>query len=258
LAIGAPTDALPSNAKSAGAVYIFSSQENLGSQDLSYAGFMIEGDESHHNFGAALAFGETLSLDGGLLAVGAPVDPGYSLAEPGRVGLFTSDLASLEYFSNAEYIITGENNDDRAGFAIRAPGDIDGDGHSELLIGAEQIEEDGGLGAVYLLYGPITSDLSLSDAEYRLIASTKDRVGASMAVANDHDGDGYLDILIGAPSHSSVAQMAGSTHLLLGPRPTSERLADSYATYFGETSDEYSGVSVCGGGDVTAMDGMTS
>ncbi len=51
-------------------------------------------------------------------------------------------------------MLEGEQDDDVAGVSVATAGDIDGDGHDDLLVGASK-ESTGAerAGAAYLLYG---------------------------------------------------------------------------------------------------------
>ena len=95
----------------------------------------------------------------GYLAIGAPKYNG----ENGAVALFAyEDRLSTHnptnrtmYFApeNAQYFISnGAAEGARLGSIVKNIGDVTGDGHDDLLIGARQ--EEGGEGAVRILPGP--------------------------------------------------------------------------------------------------------
>jgi len=250
LVVGAPSH--DTSDYSIGAVLVFASNNILGGTTPADASAIITGNEARQRLGESVAFIGTALSDADALAVGAPFDRDYSLTEPGEVYLFATPLSSELDADDAEFSLSGENNDDRAGALVASAGDLDGDGYDELLVGADQYETSSALGAVYLLYGPVTTSQGLSDADYRLVPSTKDRVGTSVGTAADHDGDGYLDLLIGAPSHSSSVNGAGAVHIILGPSPTSDLLDDANATLKGDVAGEAAGTSVSGTGDVNS------
>jgi hypothetical protein len=62
--------------------------------------------------------------------------------------------------SAADVKLVGEAPGDRAGVAVSDAGDMDGDGHDDLLVGA-YFDREGGhhAGAAYLVYGGGLSDV---------------------------------------------------------------------------------------------------
>ncbi len=79
---------------------------------------------------------------------------------------------------------------------VAAPGDIDGDGLADLLVG-DSLYGDG-IGAVYALYGPIEDGVhSLADADARFVGDELgSNVGYQISPAGDLDEDGLDDFMI--------------------------------------------------------------
>ncbi|MDP6930992.1 MAG: integrin alpha, partial [Planctomycetota bacterium] len=82
---------------------------------------------------------------------------------------------------------------------------VDGDGLSDLLIGAYS-HDDGG--AAYLIMAASLgsdSEIDLSDADYALIGEgADDWAGYHVASAGDVDGDGLNDLLIGTGDRNAI------------------------------------------------------
>jgi hypothetical protein len=113
--------------------------------------------------------------------------------------------------------LSGEEASDRAGWSIASGEDVSGDGISDVLIGAflASNESRSQTGKVYLLHGPITSSLSLTDAESILTGEAAgDRLGFSLSIVPDYDDDGLSDVLIGAYYESSSFTQAGAVYLV--------------------------------------------
>jgi hypothetical protein len=148
--------------------------------------------------------------------------------------------------------LLGANAGDNAGYGIAPLGDVDADGSDDILVGASLAEPDGSMtGAVYLLHGPITADLSLSEADAILSGAIgSELAGWSTDGAGDVDGDGATDILVGAYKNSTNGTEAGVSYLVLGPVTADGSLADSDAVFIGEAAGDRSGHSVRGAGDV--------
>ncbi len=77
--------------------------------------------------------------------------------------------------------------------------------------------------------------------------------GYSVARAGDVNGDGYDDILIGADYNDEGGDEAGQTYLIFGKASglaMNTDLSDSDASFWGESADDNSGISLAGAGDV--------
>ncbi|MBX3278735.1 MAG: FG-GAP repeat protein [Acidobacteria bacterium] len=208
-------------------IVVLDSRRDLGSEP---ADLTIFGATSGESLGAAVAVGD-LDNDGLQdLVVGSSFESGAGA--PGRVRIFFSgvrqngviDLA--EDAADATYV--GELAGDRFGSSI-AIGDFNGDGRMDLAVGAPRLDDLGrtAVGAVYIIFGPLPLGTREASAIARTVvlgANAGDRVGASLSAA-DLNGDGKVDLVIGAPGVDVVGD-AGT-------------LADAGAvyTFFGGTQD---------------------
>ena len=75
-------------------------------------------------------------------------------------------------------------------------GDVDGDGYDDIIVGADSYDEN--QGAVFVYYGSGLGPSKTPDwiAESEQVASS---FGNSVATAGDVNGDGYDDVIVGAP-----------------------------------------------------------
>ena len=115
-------------------------------------------------------------------------------------------------------MLIGENDTDEAGASVSGAGDVDGDGFDDLLVSASNEDSGGpGAGAAYLVLGPITGDLDLSEADAKLLGEIdNDNAGYAVSGAGDVDGDGLDDLLIGTPENDAGGTQAGAAYLWLG------------------------------------------
>ncbi len=94
------------------------------------------------------------------------------------------------------------------GHAVAGAGDVDGDGHADLLISAPGL--NGGDGAAWLLWGRaggFGANIAFADGSVRFINGSLGQgaqVGAFLARFGDTDGDGLDEFGIGAPMLPSL------------------------------------------------------
>lgn len=150
-----------------------------------------------------------------------------------------NDLTTLD----KGFLIRGAGGDDRAGTSIASAGDVNGDGVTDLLIGAPLVDRPGGFstaGAAYVIYGKktltgqtwggLTDDPQMPGRKildlgkllkedgfmvWGELANTQ--FGRSVEGVGDVNGDGFDDILVGAPTtaRDGVTNM-GSAFVIFG------------------------------------------
>lgn len=142
---------------------------------------------------------------------------------------------------------------DQVGTALTGVGDVNGDGYDDFAIGADTHFGPGGVdGAVYLVLGgpqQWSANTPLSHPNIIKFTGEPDasKAGASVAGAGDFNGDGFDDILVGAPQSPD---RPGVAYLILGsPNIASGSLA-SAIKWTGEVNGGYTGNPVAGVGDV--------
>ncbi len=174
-------------------------------------------------FGTAISIGGDIDGDGyDDVAIGD-----YSQAtlgsETGGVFIFDDPSAGFSVDTSAAVaFLEGEAAGDRAGLAVELVEDLDGDGVGDIVVGADRNDTAAsGAGAAYILFGPISGTVSLSEADVRMGGeSASDYAGAPLAAEADVDGDDRMDLLVGATdldvSHSPTSSDNGAVYLILG------------------------------------------
>ena len=197
---------------------------------------------------------------------GAAIYPGSAEVWESAAGLLDTncdgDLHTL--LADADTAFVGEGGGDQSGRSVASAGDVDGDGLSDVLIGAH-LNDDVGIyaGKTYLFLGASiavggTFDLSAADAAF-VAENAYDYSGTSVASAGDVDGDGLSDLLIGASGNADGGSYAGKTYLFLGASIVAGgtfNLSAADASFVGESAYIYSGGSVASAGDVDG-DGLS-
>ena len=179
-------------------------------------------------------------------------DSGGSFA--GAAYLVLGPVSRRVDLSAADAKLVGEAGGDYAGCSVSSAGDVDADGCADLLVGANKQDSGGShAGAAYLVLGPVSGEVDLSDADAKLVGEASgDYAGCSVSSAGDVDADGYADLLGGAEGEDSGGSLAGAAYLVLGPVSGELDLSASDAKLVGEASGDYAGSSVSSAGDVDA------
>jgi hypothetical protein len=98
----------------------------------------------------------------------------------------------------ADWNVESNQTDAQMGFAVASAGDVNSDGYSDVIVGAPTY----GNGQVFVYYGSATG-LSATASWMQTISQSGARFGAAVAGAGDVNGDGYADVIIGAPNYAN-------------------------------------------------------
>jgi hypothetical protein len=136
----------------------------------------------------------------------------------------------------------------RYGGAVCTAGDVDGDGASDIVVGAINFSNgQANEGKVFVYTGHILG-LSLNFPANAEGTASGIEFGASVAMAGDVNGDGYSDVLVGAPGFDNGQTDEGRAFLYLGG-PTGLAATAAW-TAEPNIANEHFGYSVAGAGDV--------
>ena len=103
----------------------------------------------------------------------------------------------------------------RVGFSVASSGDVNGDGYSDLVVGAPGDFGSNTGGFAFCCLGS-SSGPSGSPGWYAWGGALGDSLGHSVACAGDVNGDGYSDVIVGAPGSSRGQTKEGIAYLYFG------------------------------------------
>jgi hypothetical protein len=140
--------------------------------------------------------------------------------------------------------LLGVDGGDYAGTSVAGVGDVDGDGFDDVVVGAQSEATSGsGAGAVYLVRGPMSGEISLSTAYATMFAAAAgDAVGLASSYVGDMDGDGYTEVVAGASGGDTA-------YILYGPVSGSMDLSAADVAITGAVNSAL-GVGLGAAGDV--------
>ena len=177
-------------------------------------------------FGRAVASLGDLDNDGvSDLAVGAKFDDDGGNGRGAVWILFMNadgTVKSHQEISATEGGFEGDLDDgDSFGVALASLGDLDGDGVSDLAVGAK-LDDDGGInrGAVWILYmnanGSVASHQKISDfaGGFTGVLDDGDHFGRATASLGDLNGDGVSDLAVAASSGDDGGANRGAFWIL--------------------------------------------
>ncbi len=170
------------------------------------------GENTGAECGAALAGGSLDTDSRTELVVGAP---GESTNGEDAGAVYVIDYAGTGWknISTAPTRVDGEEGE-RFGAAI-AVDDLDGDGSDDLAVGLPGATDSGTGGSVRLYLGSISGSLTNADADGTYSPGAEDaELGAALAAIQDHDGDGYAELWVGAPGSAEWSDAGGAAMLL--------------------------------------------
>ncbi len=147
----------------------------------------------------------------------------------------------------ADVTISGEISANKFGVSVSTAGDVNGDGFSDVIIGADG--NNSSTGKSYIFFGStsLSSTINASSANVKMSGeATNDLFGISVSIAGDVNGDGYSDVIVGAEGNNSST---GKSYIFYGGS-SMNNIADIAIS--GKNSNDFFGHSVSNAGDMNS------
>ncbi|MBC7986109.1 MAG: FG-GAP repeat protein [Sphingomonadaceae bacterium] len=231
-------------ATATGAAYIVfgaaSGLTSINASDLaSPAGFRILGDAAGDFLGGsrnAVSSAGDVNGDGiEDIIVGAfrnndvPYDAGAAYVIFGKNTGFADIDLSAGLASGDGFAILGAFSLDETGYSVSSAGDVNGDGIDDLMVGSRSVGSYD-YGTVHVIFGRTSgwgtinlASFTTSDSNGFKMAgvaltppSTGDLAGWDCSSAGDFNGDGFDDVIVGAPGGDEGGSNSGTTYLVFG------------------------------------------
>jgi hypothetical protein len=220
----------------------------FGERSLSTADFAVDGSEAEGHLGDGGIAGADTDGDGAIeLYIGAS-----------DVGLVDFDTAGAVYALETPLVdgsdvrtlgceLTGVSIDSGLGAAVAPLGVLDGSGLPRIGIGAplQDLFPDQKNGALFVL-GEVCASGPINGSAFEITGRNHDEYGTSFAAIGDADGDGAVDVAIGAPWPDE----SGSVAIYRGPIDAPQTGEETFSRIVSTRTDTLFGATVAAAGDL--------
>ncbi len=188
-----------------------------------------------------------VSGDGlGDLLYSSNVDGSY-LGYEGRIYVHFGPATGTASYSSWDAALTGESANDQAAHDLTI-GDVDGDGQSDLIAGVPyQSSAGSNAGAAYVVLGPLSGHSNLGSSDAKISPTSASGCFGNGVALGDADGDGTLDLAVGASNDYTAGDAPGAVYVFLGPITSHSSTSSATATLLGEADHDNAGTDVAWG-----------
>jgi len=213
---------------------------------------LLEKDQADSRFGYSVSGAGDINGDGyGDVIVGAKlydssgVDNGAAFVFFGNAGGVNPGTATT---------LNSAQAGSQLGVSVSDAGDVNGDGYADMIVGADKYsagstEE----GVAYIYYGSSTG-VALNLLTLLQNNQASSAFGRSVSGAGDVNGDGYADVIVGAPDYDNGFTNKGAAYVFLGTAAGASTAANASleidALYNPNIAYAHFGNSVSDAGDV--------
>jgi hypothetical protein len=178
------------------------------------ADWIKEGDQVNAGFGWSVDSAGDVNGDGyGDLIIGAPF---YVNGQEQEGGAFVYHGSAAGLSASHAWITEGDQAVADLGWSVGTVGDLNGDGYSDVVVGVP-VYDNGEVneGRAYIFTGGV-SGLSTIPALVVEGDQSYAWLGISVGTAGDTDGDGFSDVILGAPHYDNGQTDEGRIYVFAG------------------------------------------
>ncbi|HVN39423.1 MAG TPA: integrin alpha [Myxococcota bacterium] len=255
--VGAPT--FDAGETDEGAAFVFlGSASGIASGNPTTAAAELQSNQAGAQLGGSVAGAGDVNGDGY-----ADVIAGAQFYSAGQTG----EGAAFVYLGGASGIVDGnpttasaqlESNQAGAqlGWSVAGAGDVNGDGYADVIVGAQYYDAgETDEGAAFVFLGSASGIANGNPATASAVLQSNQAnsgFGSSVAGAGDVNGDGYADVIVGAPAYDAGETDEGAAFVFLGSASGIASGNPATASAVLESNQESAafGSSVAGAGDV--------
>lgn len=131
--------------------------------------------------------------------------------------------AAYVYFGGSSFdgvadgVLRGAAAFDQLGTSVSGAGDVNGDGFADVVVGGPLNDAAASAaGAAYIYLGGPGATFDTTADSTVVGARARDVFGSAVAGAGDTNGDGYGDVVVGAPWNDAAGRSAGAVYLFPG------------------------------------------
>jgi hypothetical protein len=175
-------------------------------------------DQAYANFGRSASTAGDVNGDGySDVVVGAPwYDTDQSEENWDKGAAFVYHGSALGLSADADWTMMDEGQEKgKFGIAVSTAGDVNGDGYSDVIVGAYQHRETPYVtpyreGVIFVFHGS-PAGLTTGAADWTAAGGQREsKFGLAVSTAGDVNGDGYADVAVGAPNYEDGQPQEGA------------------------------------------------
>jgi hypothetical protein len=203
--VGAPSIDNPSNPTlndAEGGAFVYLGTTGTFNNTPSWTSY---GGQSADSMGHSVAGAGDVNGDGySDIIIGSPYYDQGGFTDNGRVDIYLGSITGLSLVPS--WTTYGTANNQQYGSSVACAGDVNLDSYSDIIIGAKNYSDlsgtQNGEGAIYVYHGqnsgPTTTPSTVIEGN-----QAGAQFGFSIACAGDVNGDGFNDVVVGAPKYNN-------------------------------------------------------